>query len=151
MSSGWDALCWLRAALVIQNCTKINQFPSKCHAIRRDSSVDLTLLSSFFPRASKITVLWTETFFSQHPSIQKESQYIKYLCCDDKDMLCLWVNSIRIAKVRVHTLTQLTLMWPDLTVAEAALVNIKKITFYKCQIMKQVCVSFACPVWVNPV
>lgn len=36
----------------------------------------------------------------QHPQIQKESQYIKYLCCDDARALSQWVTGIRIAKVR---------------------------------------------------
>lgn len=35
----------------------------------------------------------------QHPQIQKKSQYIKYLCCDDVRTLHQWVNGIRIAKV----------------------------------------------------
>ncbi|TRY83684.1 hypothetical protein DNTS_034382 [Danionella cerebrum] len=34
----------------------------------------------------------------KHPQIQKKSQYIKYLCCDDIRMLHQWVNGIRIAK-----------------------------------------------------
>uniref|UniRef100_A0A672T8T3 Ras association (RalGDS/AF-6) and pleckstrin homology domains 1 n=1 Tax=Sinocyclocheilus grahami TaxID=75366 RepID=A0A672T8T3_SINGR len=34
----------------------------------------------------------------KHPQIQKKSQYIKYLCCDDVRMLHQWVNGIRIAK-----------------------------------------------------
>uniref|UniRef100_A0A3Q4G4I1 Ras association (RalGDS/AF-6) and pleckstrin homology domains 1 n=1 Tax=Neolamprologus brichardi TaxID=32507 RepID=A0A3Q4G4I1_NEOBR len=34
----------------------------------------------------------------KHPQIQKKSQYIKYLCCDDVRTLQQWVNSIRIAK-----------------------------------------------------
>ncbi|PKU40636.1 amyloid beta a4 precursor protein-binding family b member 1-interacting protein [Limosa lapponica baueri] len=34
----------------------------------------------------------------QHPQIQKESQYIKYLCCDDQATLHQWVTGIRIAK-----------------------------------------------------
>lgn len=38
-------------------------------------------------------------FFLQHPQIQKKSQYIKYLCCDDVRTLHQWVNGIRIAKV----------------------------------------------------
>ncbi|XP_034007403.1 amyloid beta A4 precursor protein-binding family B member 1-interacting protein-like [Trematomus bernacchii] len=33
-----------------------------------------------------------------HPQIQKKSQYIKYLCCDDVRTLHQWVNGIRIAK-----------------------------------------------------
>ncbi|XP_031729313.1 ras-associated and pleckstrin homology domains-containing protein 1a [Anarrhichthys ocellatus] len=33
-----------------------------------------------------------------HPQIQKKSQYIKYLCCDDVRTLQQWINSIRIAK-----------------------------------------------------
>ncbi|XP_070775305.1 amyloid beta A4 precursor protein-binding family B member 1-interacting protein-like [Enoplosus armatus] len=37
-------------------------------------------------------------FTLKHPCIQKESDYIKFLCCDDKHTLSLWVNSIRIAK-----------------------------------------------------
>ncbi|MBN3317806.1 RAPH1 protein, partial [Atractosteus spatula] len=36
--------------------------------------------------------------FIQHPQIQKKSQYIKYLCCDDVRTLHQWVNGIRIAK-----------------------------------------------------
>uniref|UniRef100_A0A4W5KA95 Ras association (RalGDS/AF-6) and pleckstrin homology domains 1 n=1 Tax=Hucho hucho TaxID=62062 RepID=A0A4W5KA95_9TELE len=34
----------------------------------------------------------------QHPQIQKKSQYIKYLCCDDVRTLHQWFNGIRIAK-----------------------------------------------------
>ncbi|CAL8265713.1 unnamed protein product [Lota lota] len=34
----------------------------------------------------------------KHPQIQKKSQYIKYLCCDDVRTLQQWINSIRIAK-----------------------------------------------------
>ncbi|XP_072220415.1 amyloid beta A4 precursor protein-binding family B member 1-interacting protein-like [Leuresthes tenuis] len=37
-------------------------------------------------------------FILKHPCIQKESPYIKFLCCDDEHTLLLWVNSIRIAK-----------------------------------------------------
>nr|XP_056713736.1 amyloid beta A4 precursor protein-binding family B member 1-interacting protein [Euleptes europaea] len=37
-------------------------------------------------------------FVLKHPQIQKESQYIKYLCCDDKQSLHQWVTGIRIAK-----------------------------------------------------
>ncbi|XP_032911785.1 amyloid beta A4 precursor protein-binding family B member 1-interacting protein [Catharus ustulatus] len=37
-------------------------------------------------------------FVLKHPQIQKESQYIKYLCCDDKATLHQWVTGIRIAK-----------------------------------------------------
>ncbi|XP_028450130.1 amyloid beta A4 precursor protein-binding family B member 1-interacting protein-like [Perca flavescens] len=37
-------------------------------------------------------------FMLKHPRIQKESHYIKFLCCDDEHTLLLWVNSIRIAK-----------------------------------------------------
>ncbi|KAM8728020.1 amyloid beta A4 precursor protein-binding family B member 1-interacting protein-like isoform 1-T4 [Acanthopagrus schlegelii] len=37
-------------------------------------------------------------FLLKHPCIQKESPYIKFLCCDDEHTLLLWVNSIRIAK-----------------------------------------------------
>lgn len=37
---------------------------------------------------------------TQHPQIQKKSQYIKYLCCDDIRTLQQWINSIRIAKVK---------------------------------------------------
>ncbi|XP_067863242.1 amyloid beta A4 precursor protein-binding family B member 1-interacting protein isoform X2 [Heptranchias perlo] len=35
---------------------------------------------------------------TKHPQIQKESQYIKYLCCDDPWTLQQWVTGIRIAK-----------------------------------------------------
>ncbi|XP_027020053.2 ras-associated and pleckstrin homology domains-containing protein 1a isoform X1 [Tachysurus fulvidraco] len=34
----------------------------------------------------------------KHPQIQKKSQYIKYLCCEDVRSLHQWVNGIRIAK-----------------------------------------------------
>ncbi|XP_044071563.1 ras-associated and pleckstrin homology domains-containing protein 1-like isoform X2 [Siniperca chuatsi] len=34
----------------------------------------------------------------KHPQIQKKSQYVKYLCCDDVRTLQQWINSIRIAK-----------------------------------------------------
>ncbi|XP_037693831.1 amyloid beta A4 precursor protein-binding family B member 1-interacting protein [Choloepus didactylus] len=37
-------------------------------------------------------------FVLKHPQIQKESQYIKYLCCDDARALNQWVTGIRIAK-----------------------------------------------------
>ncbi|XP_069815200.1 amyloid beta A4 precursor protein-binding family B member 1-interacting protein isoform X2 [Dendropsophus ebraccatus] len=37
-------------------------------------------------------------FVLKHPQIQKESQYIKYLCCDDPWVLHQWVTGIRIAK-----------------------------------------------------
>ncbi|NWS96293.1 AB1IP protein, partial [Mionectes macconnelli] len=37
-------------------------------------------------------------FVLKHPQIQKESQYIKYLCCDDRGTLHQWVTGIRIAK-----------------------------------------------------
>uniref|UniRef100_A0A8C3B2V3 Amyloid beta A4 precursor protein-binding family B member 1-interacting protein n=1 Tax=Cyclopterus lumpus TaxID=8103 RepID=A0A8C3B2V3_CYCLU len=37
-------------------------------------------------------------FLLKHPQIQKESQYIKYLCCDDAGSMNLWVTGIRIAK-----------------------------------------------------
>nr|XP_046216468.1 amyloid beta A4 precursor protein-binding family B member 1-interacting protein-like isoform X2 [Oncorhynchus gorbuscha] len=37
-------------------------------------------------------------FILKHPQIQKESPYIRFLCCDDEHTLSLWVNSIRVAK-----------------------------------------------------
>uniref|UniRef100_A0AAY4A0T9 Amyloid beta A4 precursor protein-binding family B member 1-interacting protein n=1 Tax=Denticeps clupeoides TaxID=299321 RepID=A0AAY4A0T9_9TELE len=37
-------------------------------------------------------------FILKHPQIQKESQYIKYLCCDDHRAMTLWVTGIRVAK-----------------------------------------------------
>uniref|UniRef100_A0A672ZCI5 Amyloid beta A4 precursor protein-binding family B member 1-interacting protein n=1 Tax=Sphaeramia orbicularis TaxID=375764 RepID=A0A672ZCI5_9TELE len=40
-------------------------------------------------------------FVLKHPQIQKESQYIKYLCCDDARAMNLWVTGIRIAKYGV--------------------------------------------------
>ncbi|XP_041817119.1 amyloid beta A4 precursor protein-binding family B member 1-interacting protein [Chelmon rostratus] len=40
-------------------------------------------------------------FVLKHPQIQKESQYIKYLCCDDAWTMNLWMTGIRIAKYGV--------------------------------------------------
>ncbi|XP_042254886.1 amyloid beta A4 precursor protein-binding family B member 1-interacting protein [Thunnus maccoyii] len=40
-------------------------------------------------------------FVLKHPQIQKDSQYIKYLCCDDAWSMNLWVTGIRIAKYGV--------------------------------------------------
>ncbi|CAB1329215.1 unnamed protein product [Coregonus sp. 'balchen'] len=37
--------------------------------------------------------------------IQKKSQYIKYLCCDDVRTLHQWINGIRIAKVTLRCLS----------------------------------------------
>ncbi|XP_066441768.1 amyloid beta A4 precursor protein-binding family B member 1-interacting protein isoform X2 [Eleutherodactylus coqui] len=37
-------------------------------------------------------------FVLKHPQIQKESPYIKYLCCEDPWVLHQWVTGIRIAK-----------------------------------------------------
>lgn len=37
-------------------------------------------------------------FVLKHPQIQKESQYIKYLCSDDARTLNQWITGIRIAK-----------------------------------------------------
>ncbi|KAM4604772.1 amyloid beta A4 precursor protein-binding family B member 1-interacting protein-like [Polymixia lowei] len=37
-------------------------------------------------------------FILKHPRIQKESEYIKFLCCDDEHTLALWLSSIRVAK-----------------------------------------------------
>ncbi|XP_041421783.1 amyloid beta A4 precursor protein-binding family B member 1-interacting protein-like isoform X2 [Xenopus laevis] len=37
-------------------------------------------------------------FVLKHPQIQKESQYIKYLCCEEPWLLHQWVTGIRIAK-----------------------------------------------------
>uniref|UniRef100_A0A6I8NMV5 Amyloid beta protein binding family B member 1 interacting protein n=1 Tax=Ornithorhynchus anatinus TaxID=9258 RepID=A0A6I8NMV5_ORNAN len=37
-------------------------------------------------------------FVLKHPQIQKESHYIKYLCCDDLWTLNQWITGIRIAK-----------------------------------------------------
>uniref|UniRef100_A0A8C5KI69 Amyloid beta A4 precursor protein-binding family B member 1-interacting protein n=1 Tax=Jaculus jaculus TaxID=51337 RepID=A0A8C5KI69_JACJA len=37
-------------------------------------------------------------FVLKHPQIQKESQYIRHLCCDDAHTLHQWVMGIRIAK-----------------------------------------------------
>ncbi|XP_048417056.1 amyloid beta A4 precursor protein-binding family B member 1-interacting protein [Stegostoma tigrinum] len=37
-------------------------------------------------------------FVLKHPQIQKESQYIKYLCCDDPWALQQWIMGIRIGK-----------------------------------------------------
>ncbi|KAK7945061.1 hypothetical protein WMY93_000789 [Mugilogobius chulae] len=63
-----------------------------------------------FIRFEQVNVYWSEgyrlryraptehCFVLKHPCIQKESQYVKFLCCEDEDSLLLWVNSIRIAK-----------------------------------------------------
>ncbi|XP_039213577.1 amyloid beta A4 precursor protein-binding family B member 1-interacting protein isoform X1 [Crotalus tigris] len=45
-------------------------------------------------------------FVLKHPQIQKESQYIKYLCCDEKQSLHHWVTGIRIAKIFVVLIFQ---------------------------------------------
>ncbi|XP_077479913.1 amyloid beta A4 precursor protein-binding family B member 1-interacting protein isoform X2 [Stigmatopora argus] len=37
-------------------------------------------------------------FVLKHPQIQKDSQYVKYLCCDDARTMSLWVTGIRVAK-----------------------------------------------------
>ncbi|XP_076018278.1 amyloid beta A4 precursor protein-binding family B member 1-interacting protein-like isoform X2 [Genypterus blacodes] len=37
-------------------------------------------------------------FILKHPCIQKDSQHIHFLCCEDEHTLSLWVNSIRVAK-----------------------------------------------------
>ncbi|KAM6948748.1 amyloid beta A4 precursor protein-binding family B member 1-interacting protein-like [Aplochiton taeniatus] len=37
-------------------------------------------------------------FVLKHPCIQKESAYIRFVCCEDEHCLSLWVNSIRVAK-----------------------------------------------------
>ncbi|XP_076151446.1 amyloid beta A4 precursor protein-binding family B member 1-interacting protein-like isoform X3 [Alosa pseudoharengus] len=37
-------------------------------------------------------------FVLKHPQIQRESEYVRTLCCDDEHSLSLWVTSIRIAK-----------------------------------------------------
>uniref|UniRef100_A0A3Q3WXZ3 Amyloid beta A4 precursor protein-binding family B member 1-interacting protein n=1 Tax=Mola mola TaxID=94237 RepID=A0A3Q3WXZ3_MOLML len=70
------------------------------------SSSDLTC----FVRFEKVNVYTTSNykhkyraptnfcFILKHPCIQRESNYIKFLCCDNEDTLLLWANSIRIAK-----------------------------------------------------
>ncbi|XP_053198544.1 amyloid beta A4 precursor protein-binding family B member 1-interacting protein [Scomber japonicus] len=40
-------------------------------------------------------------FVLKHPQIQKDSQYIKYMCCDDAWSKKLWITGIRIAKYGV--------------------------------------------------
>ncbi|XP_061876970.1 amyloid beta A4 precursor protein-binding family B member 1-interacting protein isoform X1 [Entelurus aequoreus] len=37
-------------------------------------------------------------FVLKHPQIQKDSEYIKYMCCDDAWTMNLWVTGIRVAK-----------------------------------------------------
>uniref|UniRef100_A0A8C6T3B0 Amyloid beta A4 precursor protein-binding family B member 1-interacting protein n=1 Tax=Neogobius melanostomus TaxID=47308 RepID=A0A8C6T3B0_9GOBI len=63
-----------------------------------------------FIRFEQVNVYWTDSyrlkyraptdhcFVLKHPCIQKESHYVKFLCCEDEDSALLWVNSIRIAK-----------------------------------------------------
>ncbi|XP_077364982.1 amyloid beta A4 precursor protein-binding family B member 1-interacting protein isoform X2 [Festucalex cinctus] len=41
-------------------------------------------------------------FVLKHPQIQKDSQYVKYLCCDDARTLNLWLTGIRVAKYGSH-------------------------------------------------
>ncbi|KAK6309487.1 hypothetical protein J4Q44_G00193680 [Coregonus suidteri] len=52
----------------------------------------------------------------KHPQIQKKSQYIKYLCCDDVRTLHQWINGIRIAKrvtFQGHTRSQSQVQSPS--------------------------------------
>ncbi|XP_074214137.1 amyloid beta A4 precursor protein-binding family B member 1-interacting protein [Camelus bactrianus] len=68
-------------------------------------------------------------FVLKHPQIQKESQYIKYLCCDDARTLSQWVTGIRIAKYgkmlydnyqRAMARAGLASRWTNLGTANAA-------------------------------
>ncbi|XP_029380105.1 amyloid beta A4 precursor protein-binding family B member 1-interacting protein-like [Echeneis naucrates] len=70
------------------------------------SSSDLTCFATFekvniyitFNYKQKYRAPTNFCFMLKHPCIQKESEHIKFLCCDDEHTLLLWVNSIRIAK-----------------------------------------------------
>ncbi|XP_067418491.1 amyloid beta A4 precursor protein-binding family B member 1-interacting protein isoform X2 [Emydura macquarii macquarii] len=68
-------------------------------------------------------------FVLKHPQIQKESQYIKYLCCDDQSILQQWVTGIRIAKYgktlydnykRAVQKASLASRWTNLATGESA-------------------------------
>ncbi|XP_029444528.1 amyloid beta A4 precursor protein-binding family B member 1-interacting protein [Rhinatrema bivittatum] len=68
-------------------------------------------------------------FVLKHPQIQKESQYIKHLCCDDSWTLQQWITGIRIAKYgktlydnHKHAVQRMGLAsrWPNLTKADPA-------------------------------
>ncbi|XP_077409899.1 amyloid beta A4 precursor protein-binding family B member 1-interacting protein isoform X2 [Vanacampus margaritifer] len=49
-------------------------------------------------------------FALKHPQIQKDSQYIKYLCCDDAWTLNLWLTGIRVAKVLMMKMKMMMMM-----------------------------------------
>lgn len=74
----------------------------RCFKVKRLAApyVMLIILQWICEAKSIFTVFWWG--FLQHPQIQKKSQYIKYLCCDDVRTLHQWVNGIRIAKVRLN-------------------------------------------------
>ncbi|XP_062335329.1 amyloid beta A4 precursor protein-binding family B member 1-interacting protein isoform X2 [Osmerus eperlanus] len=68
-------------------------------------------------------------FVLKHPQIQKDSQYIKYLCCDDARTMTLWVTGIRIAKYGVTLLenyktamkqTAVTSAWTNLVTSSSS-------------------------------
>lgn len=67
------------------------------------SEYDCEILHVHLEKRIKNIVIfnWPHFLSLQHPQIQKESQYIKYLCCDDKWSMNLWVTGIRIAKVQL--------------------------------------------------
>ena len=73
-------------------------------------------------------------FSLQHPQIQKESQYIKYLCCDDAWTMNLWVTGIRIAKVNsvLHPVTGNDLQWTRTHVILCGCVSCTHSTVCRC-------------------
>ncbi|XP_030630643.1 amyloid beta A4 precursor protein-binding family B member 1-interacting protein-like [Chanos chanos] len=44
-------------------------------------------------------------FVLKHPQIQRESDYIRFLCCDDEHTLFLWLSAIRVAKYGLQLYT----------------------------------------------
>lgn len=79
--------------------------------------------------------------FFQHPQIQKKSQYIKYLCCDDVRTLHQWVNGIRIAKVGLNPsfCFDIQHFWNKLCLLIS--------TFYSCVFSLCTCAYVFCVVW----
>lgn len=91
-ASYWvDALVWK-----FRTCEEeLNNHGVKCYNV-----LGISRLMCGARKGRSASKTWSLNNLSlQHPQIQKESQYIKYLCCDDAWTLNLWVTGIRIAKV----------------------------------------------------
>lgn len=88
-----DVLGWITCSLWRHLlCSSVR---AVCYTL---GNLRLQAVTSTSPSAFSLPLL-----FFQHPCIQKESHYIKFLCCEDEHTLLLWVNSIRIAKVWLNT------------------------------------------------